>query len=66
MLVEALGFEPRLPGNLPVRPYKDRVLTVTLCLHKMAVPEGLEPSTYRLEGGCSILLSYGTKSLLSE
>ena len=25
----------------------------------MARPEGLEPSTYRLEGGCSIRLSYG-------
>ena len=28
---------------------------------KMARPGGLEPPTYRLEGGCSILLSYGRK-----
>ena len=26
----------------------------------MAIPEGLEPSTCRLEVGCSIQLSYGT------
>ena len=26
---------------------------------KMAYPGGLEPSTYCLEGSCSILLSYG-------
>ena len=25
----------------------------------MARPAGFEPTTYRLEGGCSILLSYG-------
>ena len=27
---------------------------------KMAVPAGFEPATVRLEGGCSIQLSYGT------
>ena len=26
----------------------------------MAIPGGLEPPTRRLEGGCSIQLSYGT------
>jgi hypothetical protein len=26
----------------------------------MAVPEGFEPSTHRLEGDCSIQLNYGT------
>jgi hypothetical protein len=25
------------------------------------IPEGFEPSTYCLEGSCSIQLSYGTK-----
>lgn len=28
----------------------------------MAFPEGFEPSTYRLEGGCSVRLSYGNLS----
>ena len=28
----------------------------------LAVPAGFEPATYRLEGECSIQLSYGTKS----
>ncbi len=26
----------------------------------MAIPAGFEPATVRLEGGCSIQLSYGT------
>ena len=26
----------------------------------MAIPAGLEPATYCLEGSCSIRLSYGT------
>lgn len=30
----------------------------------MAIPEGLEPSTCRLEVGCSIQLSYGTVTVL--
>jgi hypothetical protein len=29
-LVVPVGFEPTLLGNLPMRPYKDRVLTITL------------------------------------
>lgn len=29
-MVGVLGFEPRLLANLAMRPYKDRVLTVTL------------------------------------
>ncbi len=35
---------------------------ITLCLcqkPEMAHPAGLEPATIRLEGGCSIQLSYG-------
>jgi hypothetical protein len=27
------------------------------------IPEGFEPSTYCLEGSCSIQLSYGTKEV---
>src|SRR5579872_7358958 len=27
--------------------------------HALAPPAGLEPTTLRLEGGCSVLLSYG-------
>lgn len=30
---------------------------------KLAIPGGLEPPTRRLEGGCSIQLSYGTVRL---
>ena len=30
---------------------------------KMATPAGLEPATCRLEGGCSIQLSYGADAL---
>ena len=29
-LVVPVGLEPTLLGNLPMRPYKDRVLTITL------------------------------------
>lgn len=32
----------------------------------MAVPEGFEPSTSRLEGGCSIQLSYETTGALLD
>jgi hypothetical protein len=31
----------------------------------MAIPAGLEPATSRLEGECSIQLSYGTEQLIS-
>jgi hypothetical protein len=30
----------------------------------LAIPEGIEPSTCRLEVGCSIQLSYGTADAL--
>ena len=33
--------------------------SVNLTMHPMARPAGLEPATIRLEGGCSIQLSYG-------
>jgi hypothetical protein len=46
--VRLLGFLPGLPGN-----GKRGVL---------ATPAGLEPATCRLEGGCSIQLSYGAES----
>lgn len=32
----------------------------------MATPSGLEPETYRLEGGCSIQLSYGAVSTVKS
>ncbi len=32
----------------------------------MAIPEGLEPSTYRLEVCCSIQLNYGTYGALGQ
>jgi hypothetical protein len=33
----------------------------TLNMAFLVIPEGFEPSTYCLEGSCSIQLSYGTK-----
>lgn len=36
----------------------------TICLRAMATPEGLEPSTFSLEGCCSIRLSYGAVGLV--
>lgn len=33
---------------------------------RMVIPEGFEPSTYCLEGNCSIQLSYGTNLIKSE
>ena len=32
----------------------------------LVIPEGFEPSTYCLEGSCSIQLSYGTKTVLVQ
>ncbi len=32
---------------------------------RLATPAGLEPATCRLEGGCSIQLSYGAKPTIS-
>jgi hypothetical protein len=34
-------------------------ITLLVPLRQMARPAGLEPATIRLEGGCSIQLSYG-------
>jgi hypothetical protein len=31
-----------------------------------APPAGLEPATYRLEGGCSIRLSYGGSNIVTD
>lgn len=41
-------------------PVEGRAGRPDLLKEVMAVPEGFEPSTSRLEGGCSIQLSYGT------
>ena len=35
-------------------------------MNSFVIPEGFEPSTYCLEGSCSIQLSYGTKISFSK
>ncbi len=38
---------------------KANILKIKDYLIRLATPAGLEPATCRLEGGCSIQLSYG-------
>jgi hypothetical protein len=38
---------------------KAKILKIKDYLIRLATPAGLEPATCRLEGGCSIQLSYG-------
>lgn len=52
--------DPRAPGHFP-----SFLETVMLKVPEMATPAGLEPATCRLEGGCSIQLSYGAGVLPS-
>lgn len=47
-------------------PVEGRAGRPDLLKEVMAVPEGFEPSTSRLEGGCSIQLSYGTTLALLD
>lgn len=62
-----LASQPALPGDLrlPVLDLVQRSAFLRLVLDQaclpVAPPAGLEPTTVRLEGGCSILLSYRGK-----
>lgn len=57
----ALQARPRVPAQVPATK-----LMAQCALgnppEPLAVPAGFEPATYRLEGECSIQLSYGTKN----
>jgi hypothetical protein len=51
---------PKLPNGAPGRTPTILLYCFYLCqLPVLAHPAGLEPATIRLEGGCSIQLSYG-------
>ena len=50
-------MEARVRVELTIRSFAGWRLTTWLPC-QMAPQEGFEPPTYRLEGGCSILLSY--------
>lgn len=63
-----MGFEPTTAG-ITIRsstnwatPTTVSLKTCIICLTRMARPAGFEPATTRLEGGCSIQLSYGRSS----
>jgi hypothetical protein len=43
---------------------KANILKLKDNLIRLATPAGLEPATCRLEGGCSIQLSYGARRAL--
>ena len=45
---------------------KANVLKINDYLIRLATPAGLEPATCRLEGGCSIQLSYGAGRALAR
>ena len=66
--MERGGFEPPVP--VKVRQFSKLLVSAThpplqynLFFQLHVIPEGLEPSTYCLEGSCSIQLSYGTIQL---
>jgi hypothetical protein len=45
---------------------KANILKIKEHLIRLATPAGLEPATCRLEGGCSIQLSYGAHRAYAE
>jgi hypothetical protein len=46
--------------------WKDQFESVQAKSSRLATPAGLEPATCRLEGGCSIQLSYGAHRAYAE
>lgn len=52
MYVASFSFNP--PLERPAT-YREKLL---INLPQMVLPEGFEPSTYRVEAGCSVQLSY--------